>query len=95
MAVAVAWLRRQLKSVNTSNSGEARLANNVERVYSKISFFRNKLNMFKFLRLFRKDEISTVSVLINVNNVDAMFDFVVAPFTTLYIYNSISLSLPA
>jgi len=60
-----------LSSVNTSN--------NVERVFRKISFFRqsqNNLNMFNLFRLCRKDEILFDIVANSSNNVEATFDFV-------------------
>ena len=81
-----------LSPVHTSNNVEATFdfvkatfdfvatnGNNVERVCSKISSFRqsrNKLNMFNLFRLRRKDEISFDIVAENGNIVEAAFDFV-------------------
>ena len=57
----------------------AKNGNNIERVYCKISSFRqslNKLNMLNLFRLWRKDEISFAIVAKNGNNVEATFDSV-------------------
>ena len=53
--------------------------NNVERLYCKMSSFRqsrNKLNTFNLFRLCQKDEISFDIVAKNGNNVEATFDIV-------------------
>ena len=81
--------RRLLSPVHTSNNVEAtgnfvaKNDNNVERVYRKISSFRQSrmllrhcCRFFNLFRLCRKDEISFDIVAKTGSNVEATFDFV-------------------